>query len=174
MDKAWKRKCSRRLFKCPKMSPHRRGVLVFTSAWRWRRRRRHSRAAGLALAITRRPNCSTTIINKQEPRYPHGCAWYELDGSTKTRLTETSMDLTEARARKWRISSPKVVSSESRPAVEAERYTRGRTRLACAGSSLALALALSHPPTTFFPLGVRARTLLHARYLTGQNASAAF
>jgi hypothetical protein len=34
--------------------------------------------------------------------------------------TETSMDLTKARARKWRTSSPEVASSESRPAVEAE------------------------------------------------------
>ena len=44
------------------------------------------------------------------------------------------MDLTADMARKWRISSPKVASSESRPAVEAEGSTHERTRLACAGS----------------------------------------
>ena len=70
---------------------------------------------------------------------------------------ETSIDLMKAWARKWRISSPKSCFFR----IEAGRRSRGinsRAHEACMrwpGSP-------SPPTNTFFPLGGRARTILHA------------
>jgi hypothetical protein len=62
------------------------------------------------------------------------------------------MDLTARSARKWRISSPEVASSESRPAVEAEGHTQ-RAHEACMcwpGSNKTptkfLLAGMHHPP----------------------------